>query len=79
MVRAPEKKNNGGFRMRKLIIAATALAFIASPALAQDKAGADKGAAPAASGTDTGDTMKKAPKKTKKAAKKKSDDAMQKQ
>ena len=66
--------------MRKLIIAATALAFIASPALAQDKAGAEKGAAPAASGTDTGsDTMKKAPKKAKKTAKKKSDDAMQKQ
>ena len=65
--------------MRKLIIAATALAFIASPALAQDKAGADKGAAPAASGTDTGsDTMKKAPKakKAKKApAKKSGDDA----
>jgi len=63
--------------MRKLIIAATALAFIASPALAQTVA-PDKGAAPAASTTDTGaDTMKKAPKKAKKAAKKKSgDDAM---
>ncbi len=66
--------------MRKLIIAATAFAFIASPALAQDKAGADKGAAPAASGTDASkDTMKKAPKKHKKAAKKSGDDAMQKQ
>jgi hypothetical protein len=60
--------------MRKLIIATTALAFIASPALAQstDKAGT----APAAS-SDT-DTMKK-PAKTKKAKKsssmKKSDDA----
>ena len=64
--------------MRKLIIAATALAFIATPALAQDKAGADKGAAPAASGTDTGgDTMKKAP-KAKKSTKKKSDDTMSK-
>lgn len=63
--------------MRKLIIAATALAFIATPALAQDKAGADKGAAPAAGTADTGggDTMKKAPKKAKKTAKKKSDDA----
>lgn len=61
--------------MRKLIIAATALAFIASPALAQTAA-PDKGAAPAASGTDTGsDTMKKAPKKAKKTAKKKSDAA----
>ena len=65
--------------MRKLIIAATALALIVTPALAQDKAGADKGAAPAASGTDTGsDTMKKAPKKAKKSAKKKSDDTMSK-
>ena len=65
--------------MRKLIIAATALAFIASPALAQTAA-PDKGAAPAASGTDTGDTMKKAPKKAKKTAKKKTgDDAMTKQ
>ena len=67
--------------MRKLIIAATALAFIASPALAQTAA-PDKGAAPAAGSTDTGsDTMKKAPaKKAKKAAKKKSgDDAMTKQ
>jgi len=66
--------------MRKLIIAATALAFIASPALAQTAA-PDKGAAPAAS-TDTGsDTMKKAPKKAKKMAKKKKsgDDAVQKQ
>jgi hypothetical protein len=69
-------ENNGGFRMRKLIIAATALAFIASPALAQTAA-PDKGAAPAA-GTDTGgDTMKKAPKKAKKstAKKKTGDDA----
>jgi hypothetical protein len=66
--------------MRKLIIAATALAFIASPAFAQTAA-PDKGGAPAASGTDMGsDTMKKAPKKAKKTAKKKSgDDAMQKQ
>jgi hypothetical protein len=73
---APRRnKNNGGFRMRKLIIAATALAFIASPALAQDKAGADKGAAPAASGTDASkDTIKKAP-KAKKAKKKTGDDA----
>jgi hypothetical protein len=71
-------KHNGGFRMRKLIIAATALAFIASPALAQTAA-PDKGAAPAASGTDASkDTMKKAPKKAKKSAKKKSDDTMSK-
>jgi hypothetical protein len=66
--------------MRKLIIAATALAFIVSPALAQTAA-PDKGAAPAAGSADTGaDTMKKAPKKAKKTAKKKSgDDAMTKQ
>jgi hypothetical protein len=71
-------KNNGGFRMRKLIIAATALAFIASPALAQTAA-PDKGAAPAATGTDASkDTMKKAPKKAKKSTKKKSDDTMSK-
>jgi hypothetical protein len=77
MVRAPGNKNNGGFRMRKLIIAATALAFIASPALAQTAA-PDKGAAPAASGTDASkDTMKKAPKKAKKSTKK-SDDTMSK-
>jgi len=62
--------------MRKLIVAATALAFIASPALAQTAA-PDKGAAPAANTTDTGaDTMKKAPKKKKTAKKKSSDDAM---
>jgi hypothetical protein len=81
MVRAPGKQQQWRFRMRKLIIAATALAFIASPALAQDKAAPDKGAAPAASGTDASkDTMKKAPKKAKKSAKKKSgDDAMTKQ
>jgi len=66
--------------MRKLFIAAVALAFVASPALAQT-GGTDKGAAPAASGTDMGsDTMKKAPKKAKKSAKKKTgDDAMTKQ
>jgi hypothetical protein len=56
--------------MRKLIIAATALAFIASPALAQST---DKsGSAPAAS---TGDTMKKTT-KTKRKSTKKSDDTM---
>jgi hypothetical protein len=62
--------------MRKLIVAATALAFIASPAFAQT-AGTDKGAAPAAGSADTGaDTMKKAPKKKKTAKKKSGDDAM---
>jgi hypothetical protein len=70
---------HGDFRMRKLIIAATALAFIASPALAQstDKAGS----APAASSGDT-DTMKKTTKtkKTKKSSSsmKKGDDTMSK-
>ena len=45
--------------MRKLIVAATALAFIASPAFAQT-AGTDKGAAPAAGSADTGaDAMTK--------------------
>jgi hypothetical protein len=56
--------------MRKLIIAATALAFIASPALAQST---DKsGSTPAAT---SGDTMKKTT-KTKKKSSKKSDDTM---
>jgi hypothetical protein len=58
--------------MRKLILAATALAFIASPALAQST---DKsGSTPAAT---SGDTMKKTTKtkKTKKSSSmKKSDD-----
>ena len=65
--------------MRKLIIAATALAFIASPALAQTAA-PDKGAGtpPATDAAkDTKDT-KKAPKKAKKSAKKTGDDAMSK-
>jgi hypothetical protein len=64
--------------MRKLIIAATALAFIASPALAQstDKAGS----APAASSGDSGNTMKKTTKtkKSKKSSATKSDDTMSK-
>jgi hypothetical protein len=62
-------KTNGGLRMRKLIIATAALAFISSTAFAQTST------TPAAGG-DTmskGDTMKKAPKKAKKA--KKTDDA----
>ena len=61
--------------MRKLIIATTALAFIASPAFAQstDKAGS----APAATSGDTGSSMKKMT-KTKKAKKTKSDDTMSK-
>jgi hypothetical protein len=63
-------KNNGGLRMRKLIIATTALAFIASPAFAQTST------TPAAGG-DTmskSDTMKKKPKKAKKASAKKTDE-----
>jgi hypothetical protein len=63
-------KTNGGLRMRKLIIATAALAFISSTAFAQTST------TPAAGG-DTmskGDTMKKAPKKAKKSAKK-TDDA----
>ena len=66
--------------MRKLIIATTALAFLSSTALAQDKAGST---APAAGDTmSKGDDMskdkmgKKTTKKTaKKSSKMKSDDA----
>ena len=57
--------------MRKLIIAAAALAFVSSTAFAQDKAGT----APAASSdTMSKDTMKKTT-KSKKSAKKTGDDA----
>ena len=68
--------------MRKLIIAAAALAFISSPALAQDKAGSTT--APAATSGDTStmskDTMKKTKKtKSKKAATKKTGDDATKQ
>jgi hypothetical protein len=69
MVRTPVKKN-GGLRMRKLIIATTALAFISSTAFAQTST-------TPATGGDTmskGDTMKKTTKKAKKSAKK-TDDA----
>ena len=63
--------------MRKLIIATTALAFIASPAFAQstDKAGS----APAAT-SDSGSSMKKTTKtkKSKKSSATKSDDTMSK-
>jgi len=62
--------------MRKLIIAAAALAFVSSTAFAQDKAGT----APAASSdTMSKDTMKKTTKTKKKTAKKSGDDAMTKQ
>ncbi|MGY4476877.1 hypothetical protein [Bradyrhizobium sp. USDA 3364] len=59
--------------MRTLILAATALAFISSAALAQDKAGGSP--APAAQGANTttkGEATKMAPKKAKKTAKKSS-------
>lgn len=60
--------------MRTLILAATALAFVSSAALAQDKAGGSP--APAAQSGDTatkGEATKMAPKKkAKKAAKKSS-------
>lgn len=58
--------------MRKLIVAAAALAFVSStalsPVLAQDKAG---GTAPAATSSDTmsKDSMKKTTKKSKKSTK----------
>jgi hypothetical protein len=56
--------------MRTLILAATALAFVSSAALAQDKAGGSP--APAAQSGDTmskGEASKMAPKKAKKTAK----------
>ncbi|MBR0697662.1 hypothetical protein [Bradyrhizobium lablabi] len=59
--------------MRTLILAATALAFLSSTALAQDKAGGM--AAPAAKSDDAmskGEATKMAPKKAKKTAKKSS-------
>ena len=60
--------------MRTLILAATALAFVSSTALAQDKAGSSP--APAAQSGDTatkGEATKMAPKKkAKKSAKKSS-------
>jgi hypothetical protein len=64
------EKTNGGLRMRKILIATLALAFVSSTAFAQTST-------PPATGGDTmskGDTMKKAPKKGKKSAKK-TDDA----
>jgi hypothetical protein len=66
--------------MRKLIIVTTALAFLSSTALAQDKAGGTT--APAAPSSDTmskGSDMStdKMSKKTKKSAKKSSDDTKQ--
>jgi hypothetical protein len=64
------EKTNGGLRMRKLIIATVALAFVSSTAFAQTSA-------PPAAGSDTmskGDTMKKTTKSKKKSAKK-TDDA----
>ncbi|MCC8957148.1 hypothetical protein H8B02_28040 [Bradyrhizobium sp. Pear77] len=59
--------------MRTLILAATALAFVSSTALAQDKAGSSP--APAAQSGDTatkGEATKMAPKKKAKTAKKSS-------
>ncbi len=66
--------------MRKLIIAAAALAFVSSTAFAQDKAGDKSGSAPAATSSDTmsKDTMKKTTKK-KKSAKKTGEGTMTKQ
>lgn len=59
--------------MRTLILAATALAFVSSTALAQDKAGGSP--APAAQSGDTatkGEATKMAPKKKAKTARKSS-------
>jgi hypothetical protein len=78
MVRRPDIKTTELFRMRKLIIATAAVAFLSSTAFAQDKA--DKSgttAAPAATSSDTmsKDSMKKMKKTKKKSAKKTGDDA----
>jgi hypothetical protein len=64
--------------MRKLIIATTALAFLSSTALAQDKAGSTPPAAgdTMSKGDDMSKMGKKSTKKTaKKSSKMKSDDA----
>jgi Ni/Co efflux regulator RcnB len=74
MVRQPVNKKLGASRMRKLIIATVALAFVSSMAFAQTST-------TPATGGDTmskGDTMKKTTKK-KKSAKKTGDDGMTKQ
>ncbi|MCA6109482.1 hypothetical protein J6497_19945 [Bradyrhizobium sp. CNPSo 4026] len=60
--------------MRKLIIAATALAFISSPAFAQttDKAGGTTGAAAQSDTANQDNASKMAPKKSSKKVAKKS-------
>jgi hypothetical protein len=59
--------------MRTLILAATALAFVSSTALAQDKAGSSPApAAQSGDATTKGEATKMAPKKAKKTAKKSS-------
>ena len=56
--------------MRTLLLAATALAFVSSAALAQDKAGSSPAPAAQSDTAAKGEATKMAPKKTKKAAKK---------
>ncbi|MGY4403008.1 hypothetical protein [Bradyrhizobium sp. USDA 3315] len=58
--------------MRTLILAATALAFVSSTALAQDKAGGSPAPAAQSGDTATKGEAAKAPKKAKKTAKKSS-------
>ncbi|MCP1913602.1 MULTISPECIES: hypothetical protein [Bradyrhizobium] len=58
--------------MRTLILAATALAFVSSTALAQDKAGGSPAPAAQSGDTATKGEAAKAPKKAKKIAKKSS-------
>ncbi|GEC54623.1 type IV secretory pathway TrbL component [Bradyrhizobium japonicum] len=58
--------------MRTLILAATALAFVSSTALAQDKAGGSPAPTAQSGDTATKGEAAKAPKKAKKTAKKSS-------
>jgi hypothetical protein len=76
----PFKGNTGAFRMRKIIIATAALAFLSSSAFAQDKGAA----APAAGGesmskSEMSKMSSKKSKKSKKSSAKSGDDSMSKQ
>ncbi|MEH2673044.1 hypothetical protein DXU07_27855 [Bradyrhizobium elkanii] len=62
----------GEYPMRTLILAATALAFVSSTALAQDKAGGSPAPTAQSGDTATKGEAAKAPKKAKKTAKKSS-------
>ncbi|QOZ19478.1 hypothetical protein XI02_33835 [Bradyrhizobium sp. CCBAU 21365] len=62
----------GEYPMRTLILAATALAFVSSTALAQDKAGGSPAPTAQSGDTATKGEAAKAPKKAKKTVKKSS-------